>query len=88
MYAVHNQYDFFVTELHADAKLREKFLRMMLKWYQGSSIITQFNQKYNYIILDISFHTHALRYGIILFIYKYGNYQYRKSSAFIMKQLI
>ena len=58
MYAVHNQYDFFVTELHADAKLREKFLRMMLKWYQGSSIITQFNQKYNYIILDISFHTH------------------------------
>ena len=78
MYAVHNQYDFFVTELHADAKLREKFLRMMLKWYQGSSIITQFNQKYNYIILDISFHTH----------YKYGNYQYRKSSAFIMKQLI
>ena len=45
MYAVHNQYDFFVTELHADAKLREKFLRMMRKWYQGSSIITQFNQK-------------------------------------------
>ena len=60
MYAVHNQYDFFVTELHADAKLREKFLRMMLKWYQGSSIITQFNQKYNYIILDISFHTHYI----------------------------
>ena len=45
MYAVHNQYDFFVTELHADAKLREKFLRMMLNWYQGSSIITQSNQK-------------------------------------------
>ena len=53
MYAVHNQYDFFVTELHADAKLREKFLRMMLNWYQGSSIITQFNQKYNYIIIYV-----------------------------------
>ena len=49
MYAVHNQYDFFVTELHADAKLREKFLRMMLNWYQGSSIITQFNQKLQFL---------------------------------------
>ena len=83
MYAVHNQYDFFVTELHADAKLREKFLRMMLNLYQGSSTITQFNQKYNYIILDISFHTQANVYYIIIFvyIYKYGNYLSRKSSA-------
>ena len=79
MYAVHNQYDFFVTELHADAKLREKFLRMMRKWYQGSSIITQFNQKYNYIILDISFYT---PYDYI-YSYIYGKYLSRQSSAFI-----